>query len=72
MYHLYPDYSFVWKVGRYLRLFRGELLKRYPNLWKRLTTSEERDKLIAMGASFQNIPFPGLFPQLLKYILPWI
>ncbi|VDO03320.1 unnamed protein product [Rodentolepis nana] len=36
-------------VGRYLRLFRGELHKRYPNLWKRLTTQEEREKLIDMG-----------------------
>ncbi|VUZ40177.1 unnamed protein product [Hymenolepis diminuta] len=40
-------------VGRYLRLFRGELHKRYPNLWKRLTTQEEREKLISMGLATQ-------------------
>ncbi|CAH8531781.1 unnamed protein product [Schistosoma turkestanicum] len=36
-------------VGRYLRLFRKELFKKYPNLWKRLVTPEEKEKLIQMG-----------------------
>ncbi|KAL3309064.1 SWI SNF, matrix associated, actin dependent regulator of chromatin, subfamily b, member 1 [Cichlidogyrus casuarinus] len=36
-------------VGRYLRLFRGALFKKYPNLWKRVPTNEERDKLITLG-----------------------
>ncbi|VDP28688.1 unnamed protein product [Schistosoma margrebowiei] len=37
------------EVGRYLRLFRKELFKKYPNLWKRLVTPEEKEKLIQMG-----------------------
>jgi len=34
------------EVGNYLRLFRGSLYKRYPSLWRRVATPEER-KLIA-------------------------
>uniref|UniRef100_F6PHE6 SWI/SNF Subunit INI1 DNA binding domain-containing protein n=1 Tax=Ciona intestinalis TaxID=7719 RepID=F6PHE6_CIOIN len=34
------------EVGNYLRLFRGSLYKRYPSLWRRMATTEER-KLIA-------------------------
>ncbi|KAF7234864.1 hypothetical protein EG68_10300 [Paragonimus skrjabini miyazakii] len=37
------------EVGRYLRLFRKELFKKYPNLWRRLATPEEKEKLIHMG-----------------------
>ncbi|KAL7053555.1 hypothetical protein AAHC03_026410 [Spirometra sp. Aus1] len=51
-FQLQPDGEFFYlasEVGRYMRLFRGELLKKYPNLWKSLATPEEREKLIAMG-----------------------
>lgn len=44
------------EVGNYLRLFRGTLYKKYPSLWKRNMTYEERRKLIAMGCSEQNLP----------------
>ena len=37
------------KVGNHLRLFRGSLYKRYPSLWRRMATPEER-KLIASRA----------------------
>jgi len=30
------------KVGNYLRLFRGSLYKRYPSLWRRMATADER------------------------------
>ncbi len=30
------------EVGNYLRLFRGDLYKKYPGLWKRKMTQEER------------------------------
>lgn len=34
------------EVGNYLRLFRGSLYKRYPSLWRRMATADER-KIIA-------------------------
>ncbi|KAK2121254.1 hypothetical protein P7K49_002640 [Saguinus oedipus] len=34
-------------VGNYLRMFRGSLYKRYPSLWRRLATVEERKKIVA-------------------------
>jgi SWI/SNF-related matrix-associated actin-dependent regulator of chromatin subfamily B protein 1 len=37
------------EVGNYLRMFRGSLYKRYPSLWRRLVTVEERKKINAMG-----------------------
>jgi hypothetical protein len=36
-------------VGNYLRLFRGTLYKRYPSLWRRMITLEERKWLIELG-----------------------
>ena len=33
------------QVGNYLRMFRGSLYKRYPSLWRRLATVEERRKI---------------------------
>jgi len=42
--------SFFFKVGNYLRLFRGTLYKKYPSLWRRLITSEERKWLIELGS----------------------
>ncbi|RWS28240.1 SWI/SNF-related matrix-associated actin-dependent regulator of chromatin subfamily B member 1-like protein [Leptotrombidium deliense] len=37
------------EVGNYLRMFRGSLYKRYPSLWRRLVTVDERKKINAMG-----------------------
>ncbi|XP_016118329.1 SWI/SNF-related matrix-associated actin-dependent regulator of chromatin subfamily B member 1-like, partial [Sinocyclocheilus grahami] len=34
-------------VGNYLRMFRGSLYKRYPSLWRRLASVEERKKIVA-------------------------
>jgi SWI/SNF-related matrix-associated actin-dependent regulator of chromatin subfamily B protein 1 len=44
------------KVGSYLRYFRGALYKKYPSMWKRNVTPEERKKLVQMGCSEQNLP----------------
>lgn len=37
------------QVGNYLRLFRGSLYKRYPGMYRRTITNEERKKLIESG-----------------------
>ena len=34
------------EVGNYLKMMRGSVYKRYPNLWKRLATPEERKKML--------------------------
>ena len=39
------------EVGNYMRLFRGSMYKRYPGLFRRTLTSEERKKLLEMGHS---------------------
>ncbi|XKL64864.1 hypothetical protein PGB90_004950 [Kerria lacca] len=39
------------EVGNYLRLFRGSLYKRYPGMYRRTITNEERKKLIDLGIS---------------------
>lgn len=44
------------EVGTYLRLFRGVLYKKYPSLWRKNLSQEERRKLIQMGCSEQNLP----------------
>ena len=36
------EYMLGSEVGNYLRLFRGDLYKKYPGLWKRKMTGEER------------------------------
>ncbi len=36
------EYMLGSEVGNYLRLFRGDLYKRFPGLWKRKMTGEER------------------------------
>lgn len=36
------EYMLGSEVGNYLRLFRGDLYKKYPGLWKRKMTQEER------------------------------
>ena len=36
------EYMLGSEVGNYLRLFRGDLYKKYPGLWKRKMTQDER------------------------------
>ena len=43
--------SSVPQVGNYLRLFRGALYKKYPGLFRRNLTNEERKRLVEMGHS---------------------
>jgi hypothetical protein len=51
--HVFVSFSirlfFIFKVGNYLRLFRGTLYKKYPSLWRRSITLEERKWLIELG-----------------------
>lgn len=44
------------EVGNYLRLFRGTLYKKYPSLWRRLITLDERKWLIEQGCSESSLP----------------
>ncbi len=43
-------------MGNYLRLFRGTLYKKYPSLWRRMITLEERKWLIELGCSESSLP----------------
>lgn len=36
-------------MANYLRLFRGNLYKKYPSLWHRQVTRDERERLIELG-----------------------
>lgn len=40
------------EVGNYLRMFRGSLYKKYPSLWRRLATLEERKKIVSLSLGF--------------------
>lgn len=42
------------EVGNYLRCFRGTLYKKYPSLWRRLITLDERKKLIQLGLGYSE------------------
>lgn len=37
------------EVGNYLRMFRGSLYKKYPSLWRRMVSFEERKKIAALA-----------------------
>lgn len=39
------------EVGNYMKLFRGALYKKYPQMWKRVATLEEKRKLAEIGCS---------------------
>jgi len=43
-----PHYYIGAQVGNYLRLFRGGIYQKYPSLWRRVATSEERRKIAAL------------------------
>lgn len=44
------------EVGNYLKLFRGTLYKKYPSLWRRPISHDERKRLINMGCSDAMLP----------------
>ncbi len=46
--------NWILKVGNYLRCFRGTLYKKYPSLWRRLITLDERKKLIQLGLGYSE------------------
>jgi SWI/SNF-related matrix-associated actin-dependent regulator of chromatin subfamily B protein 1 len=37
------------EVGNYLRMFRGSLYKKYPSLWRRMISLEERKRIAALA-----------------------
>ncbi|VDP16305.1 unnamed protein product [Soboliphyme baturini] len=39
------------EVGNYLKLFRGALYKKYPQLWRRTATQDEKKKMQQIGFS---------------------
>lgn len=50
------EYMLGSEVGNYLRLFRGDLYKRYPGLWKRKMTSDERRHVSEqIGYGYNNV-----------------
>ncbi|XP_064392260.1 SWI/SNF-related matrix-associated actin-dependent regulator of chromatin subfamily B member 1-like isoform X2 [Halichondria panicea] len=50
------EYMLGSEVGNYFRLFRGDLYKRYPGLWKRKMTYEERKHASEqIGYGYNNV-----------------
>ncbi|CAG09644.1 unnamed protein product, partial [Tetraodon nigroviridis] len=43
------------EVGNYLRMFRGSLYKRYPSLWRKLASVEERKKIVESSHGRQTL-----------------
>lgn len=43
------------QVGNYLRMFRGSLYKKFPSLWRRLVTVEERKKINQLGLGAHSL-----------------
>ena len=43
------------EVGNFLRMFRGSLYKKYPSLWRRLATLEERKQIVQLGLGHSSI-----------------
>uniref|UniRef100_A0A915I7Z8 SWI/SNF-related matrix-associated actin-dependent regulator of chromatin subfamily B member 1 n=1 Tax=Romanomermis culicivorax TaxID=13658 RepID=A0A915I7Z8_ROMCU len=39
------------EIGNYLKLFRGLLYKRYPQLWRKAATMEEKKRMVEVGCS---------------------
>ena len=44
----------IFQVGNYLRMFRGALYRKYPSLWRKLATVDER-KIIAQQCEYRNL-----------------
>ena len=50
------EYMLGSEVGNYLRLFRGDLYKKFPGIWKRKMTGEERRHAgTQIGYGYNNI-----------------
>lgn len=50
------EYMLGSEVGNYLRLFRGDLYKKYPGIWKRKMTGDERRQAgQQIGYGYNNI-----------------
>lgn len=43
------------QVGHSLSLVKGALYKKFPSLWRRCVTSEERQRLSTIGISYSNL-----------------
>lgn len=43
------------EVGNYLRMFRGSLYKKYPSLWRRMVSVEERRRITNLGLGAHTI-----------------
>lgn len=43
------------EVGNYLRMFRGSLYKKYPSLWRRMVSVEERRRITSLGLGAHTI-----------------
>lgn len=43
------------QVGNYLRLFRGSFYKRYPSVWRRMVSVEERRRITELGQGAHTI-----------------
>ena len=43
------------KVGNYLRMFRGSLFKKFPSLWRRLVTVDERKRINQLGLGAHSL-----------------
>lgn len=53
-FQLEPDGEFYYigsEVGNYLRLFRGSLYKKYPQLWRKMATIEDRKRMQQLGCN---------------------
>ena len=37
------------EVGNYVRMFRGSLYKKYPSLWRRMASLDERKRIVSLG-----------------------
>ena len=43
------------QVGHSMKLFKGALYKRFPSLWRRCVTNEERQLLATIGITYSNL-----------------
>ncbi|XP_048761543.2 SWI/SNF-related matrix-associated actin-dependent regulator of chromatin subfamily B member 1-A-like [Ostrea edulis] len=43
------------EVGNYMRMFRGSLYKKYPSMWRRLLTVEERKKIAELNTGAPSL-----------------
>lgn len=50
------DYYYIGsEVGNYLRMFRGSLYKKFPSLWRRLVTVDERKRINQLGLGAHSL-----------------